>query len=547
MIARLKQLVSGQNSLMGAAAILVATTLLSNVLGLLRDRFFAQKIPTDLLDTYFAAFRIPDFVLNILILGTVTAAFIPVFLEYREKDKEEAWEVAHIVITLAVVLLIILSVILFVTMPLLVPLVVPDFSAEKQGITVDLARILLVQPFFFGLSYLFSGILNALKRFFVYALAPLIYTVSIIVATLVFSDQYGVYALAWGVVIGAFLHMFIQFLTARTIGFRLVPNFTFTHSAIRRVGVLMLPRSVGLGALQLTLLAFTAIASALGPGSVAIYNLADNIQTMPTAVFGLSFITALYPTLSEAVAQRRLTDFAQLLERALRYLLVILIPAGIGLILLRAQIVRLILGTGHFGWEETIATADTLGLFALSLFAQAIVVLLSRAFYALHDTKTPTLLNLVGYGLAIGLGIWFAPATGLGLGVPGLALAFSVGSFANLLLLYIAIRRRVVALASVEQGFGQFVGQLMVGSGILFVVVQVAKMTVAQVVNMDRFWGIFVQTGVAITVGVLVYWGVMRALKVPEVALVERMVRSRFWPLGRRVNPVIPNRDLGKL
>jgi len=270
MIQKLKRLFSGKNSLTGAATILVTTTLLSNILGLLRDRFFAQKIPTDLLDTYFAAFRIPDLVFNLLILGTVTAAFIPVFLQYKERSEREAWEVAHRVITLAVVILLALSVVLFFAMPWLLPLVVPNFSPEKQVITIGLARILLIQPFFFGLSYLFSGMLNAMKRFFVYALAPLIYTTSIIVATVWFSGRFGVYALAWGVVIGAFFHMFIQLLAAQSIGFRFVLNFSFSHPAIKRVGILMIPRSIGLGALQLLLLAFTAIASALGPGSVAI-------------------------------------------------------------------------------------------------------------------------------------------------------------------------------------------------------------------------------------------------------------------------------------
>jgi len=197
MIQRLRNLISGTNTVTAAASILVATTLVSNVLGMLRDRFFAQKVPTDLLDTYFAAFRIPDFIFNLLILGTVSAAFIPLFLAEREKSEQRAWQMANRTITLTIGVLILLAIVLWILMPVLTPLLVPDFSAEKQQLTLQLTRILLIQPIFFGLSYLFSGILNAMKRFFVYALAPLVYTAAIIVSTLLFADQFGVYALVW--------------------------------------------------------------------------------------------------------------------------------------------------------------------------------------------------------------------------------------------------------------------------------------------------------------------------------------------------------------
>ncbi|MCA9388549.1 murein biosynthesis integral membrane protein MurJ [Candidatus Berkelbacteria bacterium] len=534
MINKLKNLVSGKNSLVSAATILILTTLASNVLGLLRDRFFAQKIPTDLLDTYFAAFRIPDFVFNILILGTITAAFIPVFLEYREKNKEDAWRVVHIMLGAITVSLLGISVLLLLLMPYLVPLLVPDFSAEKQSLTVELARIMLFQPIFFGFSYLFSGVLNALKRFFVYALAPLVYTAAIIISTLLFADQHGPSALVWGVVAGSFLHMAIQLLVAKNIGLKLAFSFDFSHPAFKKILRLMVPRSIGLGMLQAMLLTFTAIASALGPGAVAIYSLADNIQTMPTAVFGLSFITAMYPTMSENVAQKKIGEFAHLIWRGIRYLIVLLVPAGIGLILLRSQTVRLILGTGHFGWEQTILTADTLGLFSLSLFSQALVVLISRAFYALHDTKTPTVILVIGYLISIGLGWWFAPVAGLDLGVPGLALAFSLGSFVSLLILYLTIRGRVSELAALEKDLGLFFRNLFIAGIALVAVVQLEKIVIGGLVDMGKFWGVFVQTAGAIVVGSLVYLWLLQLLNVPEIELIKRFLLIRFFKLSGR-------------
>lgn len=544
MIQRLKALLSGQNSVTGAAAILVATTLVSNILGLLRDRFFAQKVPIDLLDAYFASFRLPDFIFNLLILGTVSAAFIPVFLAEQQKGQERAWEMAHRAITLALVALIGLSVVLFAAMPVLVPLMVPEFSLEKQELTTQLTRILLIQPIFFGLSYLFSGILNAMKRFFVYALAPLIYTACIIASTLLFADTYGVYALVWGVVIGSFFHMFIQFLTAQSVGFRFTVDFHFRDPAVLKLLRLMVPRGIALGSMQLMLLVFTGIASALGSGSVASYNFADNIQTMPTAVFGLSFITALYPTLSEAAAKRELSRYADLLWRGIRYLLVILVPAGLGLLLLRSEIVRLILGTGHFGWEATVVTAQTLGFFAVSLFAQAIGALLARSFYALHDTTTPTIHQLVGYGVSVALAFVLAPATGLGMGVPGLALAFSIGSALTMGLLYWSLRRRVPSVQEDESALWPLLQKLALGSIALVVGVQLAKLLTAQLVDLDHFWEVFLRAGSAMLVGASAYWLVMAALRVEELSLIIDVVRSRLWPSAGRPRPSLIDADV---
>lgn len=529
MIQRIKSLISGKNTVTAAATILVATTFLSNVLGLLRDRFFAQKIPTDLLDTYFAAFRLPDLIFNLLILGTVSAAFIPLFLAERRKSERHAWRLVNRTITLAVGGLVALAGLLWLLMPLLTPLLVPDFSPHKQELTLQLTRILLIQPIFFGLSYLFSGILNAMKRFFVYALAPLVYTLSIIAATLLLADRFGVYALATGVVAGSLLHMLIQGLAARSVGWRWQFDFRPNDPVIRKLIRLMIPRSIGLGAMQLMLLVFTNIASSLGSGSVAIYSFADNIQTMPTAVFGLAFITALYPTLSEAATQRDDRAYAELLWRGIRYLLVVLVPAGIGLILLRSEIVRLILGTGYFGWEATIATHQTLALFAVSLAFQAIAALLARAFYARHDTLTPTIHQVLGFALSITLAYAFAPVTGLALGVPGLALAFSLGSALTMALLYAKLRVVVPALTTGERALWSLLGDLAIGSIALVASVQLVKFGVASVVDLNHFWEVFLRASLAIAAGAAAYWIVMMHLGVQELSLITEILRRKFW------------------
>ena len=318
---------SGKNSFLAASVILIITLFLSNVLGVIRDHYLSQKIPTDILSVYYAAFRIPDLIFNILILGAISAAFIPVFSSLlSEKKQQEAWKVANSVINIAILSLIISSLILVILMPYLVPLFVPGFEVEKQTLTIKLARIMLASPIFFGLSYIFGAILNSFKRFVVYSLAPLVYNVSIILGTLFFADQFGVIGISVAVVIGAFLHMAIQIPIVYKLGWRWKMLLDFKDSFIRRIGILMFPRALGLGANQILLLVFTSIASLLGGAGVAVYNLADNIQTMPMVVFGTSFAMAIFPTLAENFAKKNDESFAYYFTKTLRSILFFMVP-----------------------------------------------------------------------------------------------------------------------------------------------------------------------------------------------------------------------------
>ena len=334
MVKKLKQIVNKKNSIAGASIILIITLFLSNVLGVFRDHFLTQKIPTDLLSVYYAAFRLPDLIFNLLILGAISSAFIPVFTNLLARNKnEEAWQVAQSVVNIAVIFLGLAIILLFIFMPWLMYLVVPGFEETKRTMAVDLARIMLLSPLFFGLSYILGGILNSYKRFFVYAIAPLVYNITIIVGTLFFADKYSVYGIAVAVVIGAFLHFFIQLPIAIKLGFKLKFKIFWQHWGVRRIGVLMLPRAIALGGNQVLLLVFTAIASSIGGYGIAVYNLADNIQTMPMVVFGTSFATAIFPTLSEYYSQNKFTDFATNILKVKRTILFFMLQMIIILIL----------------------------------------------------------------------------------------------------------------------------------------------------------------------------------------------------------------------
>ncbi len=500
MVKKISAAMHQKNSISAASIILIITLFLSNVMGVVRDHFLTQKIPTDILSAYFAAFRIPDLIFNILILGAITSAFIPVFttLITQKKDKE-AWTLASSVINLAIIFLIAVSIIIFVIMPYLAPLVVPGFDSSQQELVIKLARIMLGSPILFGLSYIFGGILNSFKRFLVYSLAPLVYNLIIILGTYFFADKYSVTGVAYAVVLGAFLHFLIQFPVVLKLGLRYQAKIFWKYWAVRRVGLLMVPRAIALGANQIMLLIFTAIASSIGGYSIAAYNLADNIQTMPTVVFGTAFATAIFPTLAEAISKNQKDVYALQIEKTIRVILFFMLPLSLILILLRTEIVRLIFGSGFFGWQQTITTANVLGLFALSIVFSGLTPLFARSFYALHNTKIPMILTIINVIISIILGKIFA----IRMGITGLALGFSVGVALSTILYYLILRTKTKFPG--EKKLVIFILKIILAGFLTALAIQESKMIIGVFVDMQRFWGVLVKTIVSLSCGTIVY------------------------------------------
>lgn len=517
----------GKNSYSAASFILIITLFLSNILGVIRDHYLTQKIPTDILSTYYAAFRIPDLLFNVLILGAISSAFIPVFSGLVNNDKtKEAWRVANSVLNIGILGLIFSSVILAILMPAIAPWFVPGFNSEKLTLTIKLARIMLASPIFFGLSYIFGAILNSYKRFMVYSLSPLIYNLAIIAGAIFLAPRIGIIGIAYAVVAGAFLHLAIQIPAAIKLGFRWQAVVDFKDASTRKIGLLMFPRAVGLAANQLLLVVFTAIASLLGGSAIAVYNLADNIQTMPMVVFGTSFAMAIFPTLSEKAARRDFAGFGEDFTKTLRSIIFFIVPIVFGLILLRAQVVRLILGSGHFGWQQTIDTANTLGFFAAALLFTALIPLFSRSFYALHNTKIPMTATIITVLISVLAGKIF---TLLGMGIVGLALAYSLGSFFNAALLYLLLRRRI---AIREGALLWFFVKVLAASLLMAIGLQEMKFLAAIFVDMTRFWGVLSQTILSIGAAAVLYFVLAWLFNFEEIDSAKII----FWRLGRKSN-----------
>ena len=515
------------NSVISAAFIITISGLASRILGLLRDRFLASAFGAgDTLDIYYAAFRVPDLIYNMLILGALSAAFIPVFTGLISKNKnEEAWDVANGVLNLALFFVIIFSLLFCLLAPFLMKIITPGFSADKMDKVVLFTRIMFFSPIFLGISGIFGGVLTSFKRFLIYSIAPIMYNAGIIFGVLVFVPLWGPIGLAWGVVLGAFLHMSVQYPAVKFLGFKHSFSFLryFSDKDIRHIFKLMIPRTMGIAIVQANLFVITIFASTLVSGSLAIFSFAQNLQSLPLGIFGVSFAIAVFPTLSAFYAKEDHENFIKSFSETFCQIMFFVIPLSVFMILLRAQIVRVALGAGKFDWVDTITTYECLKFFAISLFAQSVVPLLTRTFYAIHNTRTPfytavlsEITNIASVLLLIGR-----------YKVLGLAMAFSISSLFEMFFLLIFLRTKFedlgdrkiiksviqIALASLISGFG----------------VQLYKYLVAGAVNMDTFLGVFAQLSISSLAGLIIFLAICESIELEEYLRFKQSLTKRIF------------------
>jgi putative peptidoglycan lipid II flippase len=528
-----------------AAILLAGSVLISRLLGLVRDRLLAGKFGAgEELDIYFAAFRIPDFVYGILIMGGITAVFLPVFSEYFSKNEEEGWQLANNVLNCFLVLLIFLCGVLAIFTPLLVKFVAPGFNQEQKELAISLTRIMFLSPIFFGLSSVFSGILHYFNRFFAYSLAPILYNLGIIFGIIFFVPIFGLWGLAYGVVLGAFLHWVLQIPAAKTSGFKYLPVFNFKFPGLVKIFKLMLPRTIGAAAYHINLVVITAIASTLAAGSIAIFNFSNNLQYFPIGLVGASFAIAAFPALSRAWAEGAKEKFLKGFCSVFRQILFLIIPISILMFLLRAQIVRLVLGTGEFDWLATRLTAASLGLFCLGIFAFAFIPFLARAFYAFQDTKTPVIIGVSSMVLNIVLAISLVWLLGFqnpfqqfitntlklqeikDISVVGLPLALSISGIFQFFLLLVFLRKRMgdIRLKEIWQSFWKVIIATILMSVATYLVLQIT----AGLVDMNTFKGVLSQAVSAVLTGTIVYFLITYLLRSPESKTIWSSISKQF-------------------
>jgi len=522
----IQKLINGKAKSITAAALVLGTaTLASKLLGLLRNRILVGEIGVgNELDIYYAAFRIPDFIFNIVVFGALSAGFIPVFSKLIFKgEKDRAFKTANAALNLVFILLIILCFVSVVFTKDLINFIAPGFDGSKKEATIELTRIMLLSPMFLLLSSVFGGILQSFKRFFVYSLSPIMYNIGIIIGAVYFINWWGLQGLAWGVVLGSFLHFAIQISTARKLGFRYQFTVDAKNTDVGKMARMVVPRLLTIIATQFNLVIITIIASTLTIGSLAIFNLANDLQSFPLGLFAVSFAVASFPTLSALSDKKDREKFIASLSSTAKQILFFVIPISVLLFVLRAQVVRVALGAKKFTWENTILTFDTLGVFVFSLFAQALVPLLARSFWALRDAKTPFITS----SISVLINLVLAFSLSKQYGVVGLAASFSISSVINALLLYYLINKKIGF--SCHNAIFKPVVKVSFSSVAAGLFAYASLYLIEPFLNTHTFVGIFTQGLFAGTIGIAAYCLISWKFKIEEFMVFKNSIQKRFF------------------
>ena len=375
-----------------------------------------------------------------MVAGALSAALIPVFSSYRARgQEEEAWKLASSVINLVLIALAGLSLIMAIFAPVFVPIVAPGFDAPTTELTIRMTRVMLISPVLIGMGAVVSGILNSYQQFTVPAIAPLLYNIAIIAAAIFLAPIMGVEGLAVGVAIGSLAHLAVQLPNLARVGQRYDLTIGLRHPGVRRVAWLMGPRTLGLAAGQINFLVSTVLASGLAAGSLTAYNYAFQLSQIPVGVIGVSIAVALFPTLSQDAALGRIGAIRRQVANAVRVLIFVAAPLTAIMVVLREPLTSVFYQYGLFGQSDADRTASALLFFALGLVGHIVVHVLTRAFYAMQDTKTPVAWAIIAVAINVPLmAVLVGP-----MGVEGLALALSISSVLEVIGLLWFLRRRI--------------------------------------------------------------------------------------------------------
>ncbi len=529
MIADIKKFVtqSSQNSIAVAAVIVAFFGIASRLLGVVRDRILAAQYGAgDTLDVYYAAFRLPDLTFELLVVGALGAAFIPVFTNLlAHKDRERAWQCANGVFSVVVLSLLVVSCFGIIFAPFIIHVIVPGFPEEKMMQAVDLSRVMFLGPIFLTASAVLGGVLVSFRRFWVYSTAPIFYNVGIIIGIKFFAPYIGVIGLAWGVVLGSFMHFIIHVIAVRPLGFRFhVPLLSsYRNPDVIQTMRLMVPRMFSSASNQLSLIFVSFFASTLVAGSLTIFTFANNVQSVVLGLIGVPFAVAAFPVLSNKYSIGDHEAFVGVLSQTLRRILYYSVPLSMIFFVLREQIVRIVFGAGHFNLENTIMTYQILGILCLSLFAQSVIPLLARGFYAMQDTKTPFYIALFSQLINVGILLVLIRKYEL----YAIAIAFSVTAIINALIMFIYLHRTIDE-SEYKDTLRTFL-QIVMATFIAIIFTFLSRDFIGSLVPLQFVWGVLTQLVGAGAIGAIVYLFVTAVFGVKEYETIKKKIIIKMF------------------
>jgi putative peptidoglycan lipid II flippase len=503
----------------------------SRILGLVREIVLARQFGTsEAFSAYVSAFRIPDLLFLVIMAGAFGSAFIPVFSGFLgDGEDEAAWKLASVVLNISGVLVILTAAVAWVFAPEIVRYVVaPDASSTAQQITVDCMRILLLSPVFLGFGIAAKGILEGQDLFTLPALAPIVYNAATILAAILLGPRIGVYGVAIGVVVGAIGFLLLQIPGLVRSGMRYSISFDARVRGVKEVARLLAPRLIGQAAFQLNFIAITNLAWRTGEQSVSALNYAWQLLMLPHGVLALSVSTVILPTLSRLWQAGDSAAFRATLGNALRPLLFLSFPAAVILFAFRFSIVQTLFQTGAFSAQSTTLVAAPLAFLAAGLVSYALVEALTRAFYAMHDTRTPVIAGIAIMALNVIVGVALLDQ----LSYLALALALSLSTTVEALILIVILGRRI---GSVSRKTRDWLLKLIATSTVTALVAALLATPLTEATtpgNGPKLQQIVVFLFTLAVVAV-VYLGCAWMLRMPELSDFFAILTRRVPPLAR--------------
>ncbi len=530
-----------------AAYLLGFFAFMSQLLALVRDRLLAANFGAGReLDIYYSAFRIPDFIFVTVASLVAISVLVPFIIEKVNVSEEEGKKFISNIFSFFFLLIFFVSALVFILVPYLVPAIFKGFSADNFPELITLTRILLLSPILLGLSNFFGSITQVYKRFIIYSISPLVYNSGVIFGILFLYPRFGLIGLTYGVILGALLHLIIQipFVVKQGMFPVLFSAKYLDFKEIKRVVSISIPRTFTLGIAQITTIFLIALATFMKEGSVAIFNFSINLQSVPLSIIGVSYSIAAFPTLVKFFSTGQKDKFVNQIIISARHIIFWSIPVSILFIVLRAQVVRTILGAGEFSWSNTRLTAAALALFAFSALAQGLILLFVRGHYAMGDTKRPLIIGIISGILVISFSYLFVKLFNhflifryfieslfrvndiSGTEVLMLPLGYTLAIFVNCILLWISFNSQFPGFthslrktlwhsfsASILMGLASYIGLNIFDN----------------IFNLEKVFGVFMQGLLAGLFGIVIGIITLKLLNNQELKEIWRTLHHKIW------------------
>ncbi len=517
-----------QSSILSAATVIMAANVLSSISGLFRNRYIEQvyggtsEVAKQTLDSFWLAFQVPDLLFQLIVLGALSAAFIPVFTSLKKKSEQQAFRMASIMMNIILAVVTLGGMLIFIFAEEITHWRTGDAITPQQlDITVNLTRLFILQPILMGLSNFLTGILQSYQKFIVSSLSPLFYNIGILLGVWAFADQWGIYGAGLGVIFGAFLHMIIQVGPVMNIGFRYKPEISLNSAGVQTVLRLMPPRMLSYGLMQMQHLANGFFITSLPSGGLRLLTYALTVVTIPIRWFGISISQASLPFLSDQSEPSDTARFQALLIQSLNQVAFFVLPSSVLLIILRIPVMRMVMNFSD--WKDTLIAAKVVGIIAVSIYAHSMVHVFVRAFHAVKRTKLPLVITCIAVAVYL-FSSWLLTFQ-FGFGLTGIAISNTISACIECVLLGYFVHTKIVPIAQKSFLITQI--KISIASFLMAVFLYLPyRILDITIFETSRVIELLALTVVTTTIGMLVYVYFAYLLNVKELRFIQSIMQS---------------------